>query len=500
MSSARLLAFKQSAHVALLVSFLGLSGCAIVGTDYEPPETSLPDQFHHTPSKAASNDEAMPVRWWENFDDPLLNDLIGEAALHNKDVLQALSRINQSRALANVAFTNLLPGARLSGFYERGKSSAARFPGGGNGFDFEVYNGSVDASWELDIFGRLQRELEARNAEHHAAVAELYDALLMTMSEIADVYIQLRSTEVQLTIAEKNVSLQDDLLKLTQTKYQFGSVSNLDVTRAKTQLAQTKSLIPALKAKRMTSLHRLAILCGQQPDTLYDRITQASDPRIPRYKGPLTIGNPNDLLRRRPDIRRAERILASKHAGIGVAEGELYPKIIFEGSLGFEASSSSNLRDSKTYGFGPQITWSILDTGKLRSQINIAEEETKEALLAFEKSVLTALEDVENALVSFQSEKEKLIDLKAAFDASKESYKIARLQYDQGALDFLSVLDTQRTLLDTENAFTQSKEALTQSLIRIYKSLGGGWEAYTLSDDAILVEASNTEIDLDHSS
>lgn len=478
-----------------LTALIALVSCAISGPDYVSPEVEMPGSYREGADLKTTSEQN--ITWWKDFKDPVLDALIQKAARENKNVLQAIARINQSRALASEAFSELLPGAQLSGSYEKGKNSTARFPGGGNpngaigNFDYEVYTGSIDASWEIDLFGRLQRELEARNAEYNASVAEVYDVLLMTIAEVGDSYFSLRSVQEQIKIAEKNEKLQKELRDLTGTKFQFGQVSELDVTRADTQLAQTRSLIPDLKALEKTHMNRLAVLTGEQPQNIREELARALP--LPDYEGPISITTPDELLRRRPDLRQAERLLAAKNARIGVAMGELYPKITFNGSIGYQASKFSDLTDGRIYNFGPSITWAALDTGRLRTRVHVAEEAQKEALLAFEQAVLVALEDVENSLAGYRAEQLKILELQKAFQSAKKSYEIARLQYNEGALDFLSVLDTHRTLLDTENAFIQSKEKLSLALISIYKSFGGGWQAWVLSEEGREVTPVNGE-------
>ncbi len=472
--------------LSTFIVVLSLSSCAISGPDYEAPQIEMPAEFRE--QEGLNTSPEQNITWWRDFKDPVLDALIEKAVRENKNLKQALTRINASRALAHEAFTELLPGALLNGSYEKGKTSTARFPGGGdpNGaignFDYEVYTGTVDASWEIDLFGRLQRELEGRNAEYNASVSEMYDVLLMTISEVGNSYLSLRSSQEQLLIAEKNEKLQKELLDLTKTKFEFGQVSELDVTRAKTQLAQTRALIPDLTALQKTHMNRLAVLTGEQPQKLTDELLNYAP--LPDYKGSLSLSAPEDLLRRRPDLKQAERLLAARNARIGVAAGELYPKITFSGSIGYQASQFSNLSDGDIFSFGPAISWAAFDYGRLRARVEMAEAERDEALLAFEHSVLLALEDVENSLASYRAEQLKILQLHEAFTSAKKSYKLAKLQYNEGALDFLSVLDTQRALLETENAFIQSKEKLNLALVGIYKSVGGGWQAWELSSES----------------
>ncbi|MCB0336726.1 MAG: efflux transporter outer membrane subunit, partial [Bdellovibrionales bacterium] len=417
--------------------------------------------------------------WWRSFEDAQLTNLIEKGVATNYSVAQAVSRINQSRALANVAFSELLPGALLNGSYVKAEESGSRFPGGGP-FTYEVYSASVDASWELDIFGRLRRELEARNAVYDGQIADLHDVVRMVITEIAMTYIDLRGAQSQLKISQNNKALQADSLKLVQTKFKFGEVSELDVVRAKNQLAGVEASIPPLAAAVKTHLHRLAVLVGMEPTSLYEELAKPQG--IPVFKGPMSIGTPKELLRDRPDIRVAERQLAASTARIGVATGELFPKLQVRGSLGMDAPKFSDLSTNRTFNsFGPSISWAAFDLGRLRYEIRRADKAAEEALLHYEETLLKAFEDVENSFVNYTSEQQRTEQLTIAEDSARRAYRIANDQYKEGALDFLSVLDTQRTLLESESQSIDGAKRRAQALVGIYKALGGGWHGWELS-------------------
>lgn len=412
-----------------LTTVFVLAGCA-VGPDYKKPHPELPDHFSQTDPQLGIGED-LDVTWWQSFDDEILNQLIVEAASNNRGVRQAVARINESRALANQAVSELLPGARLSGTYEKARNSNSRFPGSGGSttgpsqgnFEYEVYTGSVDASWEVDLFGRLRRDLEAKNAEYDGTVAELHDVLRILFSDLASHYVSLRGAQHRYAIAQSNEELQKKSLELVQSKFTYGEVPELDVERAKTQLAQTQASIPPLENEVNMRMHRLAVLIGEAPRDLVERLSAAPLPNIPSYAGPVTIGNPQALLRHRPDVRRAERTLAAATAQIGVKTAELFPIITIDGSLGVEAPKFSLLDNgARIFRYGPTITWAAFDTGRLRQQIYAQEAETQAALMAYEQTVLTSLEDVENAFSTFTTGKSSLLHYENAFLSSRKAF------------------------------------------------------------------------------
>jgi multidrug efflux system outer membrane protein len=474
---------KKHPHIFLrtiLITFLLFSACAI-GPDYKVPNNSLPKSFNTENVEAAKKqnipDTPVPDRvWWQGFEDKLLEELLENAVENSNQVGQALARVNQSRALARESFSKLFPSLLLNANYEESRNSAARFPNGGNSFNFEVYTGSIDTTWELDIFGRLRRDLESKNAEYAANVYNLQDELRILISEMAITYIQLRSAQNQERVAKKNKDLQSKTLELIQTKYDLGVANELDLQRAKAELAKTQAVIPPLAALVKINAHRLSVLSGMPPTALYAKLLTPQN-NFPEYKGPLTINAPETLLRNRPDIRRAERMLASNNAKIGIALGELFPKISLRGSLGIQAAQFSALNSgADIFSFGPSISWAAFDTGRLRSLVEYAEQLTEESLRAYQQRVLLALEETENALVNYSKQSERAFQLEKAFEASLKAFESADLQYTEGQLDFLSVLDIQRTLLSTELEQLVSSESKLIALVGIYKALGSGWE------------------------
>jgi multidrug efflux system outer membrane protein len=458
-----------------------LSGCA-VGPDYQMPSSELGDSFARE-DNAYYQKGATPVTWWKSFKDPVLTELIERAVKDNHDVRVSLSRINQSRAVARESFSELLPGVQANAAYEKARSSGARFSGeGGGSFDYELYTAGLDALWEVDIFGRLRRGLESKNAQYEANVAELRDTIRMLVAEIGGTYFELRGSQKRLGIAKRNIELQRETLALVKAKFETGQISELDVLRARTQLERTLANVAPLDNEVQRSMHRLAILLGKQPRDLEIDLEEVSE--VPQYSGPLNIGKPSELLRRRPDIRMAERSLASETALVGVAIANFFPVVSISGSLGVEASTVSDWTNGAgTYGFGPSLTWSPLDTGKNMARVKAQKARVREALLNYEKTVLLALEDTENALVRFRTEKERILRINRALDSAQKAHNIARAQYDEGVLDFLSVIDAQDQVLDNEDELAVSQQNIGLAIVGIYKALGGGWEAWSLIDE-----------------
>lgn len=472
-----------------LISTVVLSACS-VGPDYVPPELEVPERFQEADAAAGVEYE---TRWWASFKDPQLDSLIAQGVESNKDVLQALSRINQSRALARQALSALMPGSQLYGTYEKGEDSGARFPSGGfddqnsaeaqsdPGFKYEVYSAGIDAVWEIDIFGGLRRDLEARNADHEGSVASLQDTLRMVISEIGMTYFQLRGAQAQLAIAESNLKIQQRSLEVATAKFEAGQTSELDAVRAKAQLEETRAEVPPAEAMVKTNIHRLSVLLGKQPGTLRPELIEPKP--IPAYQGPVSVASPSEMLRRRPDIRMAERSLAAETARIGVAIAELYPKIEITGTVGLEAPRLDDFNNGAgAYRFGPSITWKPFDNGTLRAQVRGQRAKTEEALLAYEQSVLVAVEEVENALVSFSSQRERRALLSEALNASRKALTIAQDQYAEGVVDFLTVLAAQQNTLKIESSYVATDQAVATSLVSIYKALGGGWENWKLEE------------------
>ena len=472
---------EPSGVVALMLlsgiaAFALTSGCA-VGPNYHPPTTNVGTAFVNG---AQTNLRSAPiaVTWWIGFNDPILNGLIDRARATNQDVRIAVARLQEARALRNSAIADAFPVVNVYGDYTKSLSSvdASPFPLTRSQRQLQLFSTGFDATWELDIFGRVRRSIEAGSAEVAATEADLQDTLISLIAEVARNYFELRGQQNLLAVARSNAENQKETLDLTVFRFKAGRATELDTARAQSQWTATMAAIPPLEAAIQHSMNRLAVLIAEQPGALEAQL--ASPAPLPGLPDFTDIGSPADLLRRRPDIRSAERSLAAATARIGVATADLFPRVTFNGNLGWSAKDFSGLgkAGSDTYSFGPQITWAALDLGHVSARMKAAHARADAELARYEKTVLTALEETENALVDFGKEQSRRDYLSESARSAGEAMALARQRYEAGVSDFLSVLDAQRTQLDVEAQLAQSQTRTATSLVAIYKALGGGWE------------------------
>jgi multidrug efflux system outer membrane protein len=455
-------------RLAVMMLALSLAGCA-VGPNYRPPQTATPAAW----SVAASDTVAPVVRWWQTFNDPQLDSLIERAVQANHDLRIATARVREARALRGFAQWDFGPSIAGGASYTdaRVSKNALTFPIPKR--DTDTYDAGFDASWEMDVFGGKRRALEAANADVAASEEDRRDVLVSLLAEVARNYVEVRGFQGRLAIARHNIASQQAALDLTRRRFNAGASSDLDVSRAAALLAGTQSQLPALEVGLKQALHRLAVLIGEPPGAfaLDGAPIPVSPPEVP-------VGLPSDLLRRRPDVRRAERELAGATARIGVQTAELFPKFSLVGAAGLQSLSASDwfTGGSRYWSAGPTVTWRIFDFGRIRSQIQAANAREQAALAAYEKAVLVSLEDVENALVAYAKEQERYRWLQEQVKANRRAVDLANQLYTSGASDFLNVLDAQRSLYQAEDDLAQSERTVAANLIALYKALGGGWE------------------------
>lgn len=342
--------------------------------------------------------------------------------------------------------------------------------------DRQLFEAGFDATWELDFFGRVRRSIQAATAEVGAAEAVRRDMIVSLIAEVARNYIELRGTQGRLTVARENAENQRETLDLTLILFEGGRATELDTSRARAQLNSTHASIPPLETTIQQAIHRLGVLTGRLPETLLPALS--SPTKLPTLPQLVSIGKPGELLRRRPDIRVAERNLAASTARLGVATADLFPRVTFVGSVALEAATVSGLgaSGSGSYAFGPQIFWAAFDLGRVRARIDAADADTEASLAEYERTVLEALQETENALVDFGRQRARRDFLQTAAKASAKAAKIARLRYQSGVEDFLTVLDAERTLLEAEDRLAESEIRSAAALIAVYKALEGGWE------------------------
>lgn len=481
-------------HLPFAIFALLLSGCT-VGPDYQPPQTPVPDHFGATTRPATEHVDF--ARWWTTFNDPLLNSLIDRAMAGNLDLKIAEARVREARAQRGVVAADGYPNLNTSGSYRRSRTSENAFDIGGRsgsstgssgttapqqfgtfnapGSTTDLFQAGFDASWEIDVFGGVRRELEAAEADIGAQIESQRDTLVSLLAEVARNYLELRGYQQQIAIAYRNVKIQQDAVEVAQSKARLVGGSELDVARAQALVASTQSQIPTLETLRDQAAHRLGVLLGLEPRALIAELEEVK----PIAKGPPEIppGLPSELLSRRPDVRRAERQLAAATGRIGVATADLYPKFSITAALGLQSEKFKSIADwgSRFWNIAPGVSWNVFDAGRIRANIQVQNERQRQAALTYESSVLTALEDVNNALTAYGKEQSRRQLLQEAVDKSRRAVELANTLYQGGARDFLNVIDAQRALATAEDQLVQSDRLIGTDLVALYKALGGGW-------------------------
>jgi NodT family efflux transporter outer membrane factor (OMF) lipoprotein len=465
---------RPTSCLPVVLVILILTGCATVGPDYVPPDTSVSTTWYTQFKGGLTAEEMDPqalAAWWATLNDPKLSSLIDRAVLGNLDLKKALARVREARARRGMAKADLFPTLDATGSATWSRTSKDT----GTGKTNDLYAASFDAGWELDIFGGVRRSVEAAGADLQATQEDLRNVLVSLLAEVALNYIDVRTSQVLIAVAEANLEAQNETYQLTQWRYEAGLSDELAVQQARYNLENTRSLIPAFRTRLEEAMNRIAVLLGEQPGKVHPELEK----RVPIPVTPLNVavGVPADLLRRRPDVRQAERQLAAQTARIGVATADLYPKFTLSGSIGLEAFSLSNLSSSGAWSLsgGPRITWAIFKGGAIRQNIEVQSALQEQALIQYEATILSALEEVENALVAYAEVQQRRQSLSEATQAAQKAVDLAQHRYQAGLTDFNNVLDAQRSLLSFQEQLAQSEGTVTSNLVRLYKSLGGGW-------------------------
>jgi len=455
-----------------------LGACA-VGPNYHAPETTAAEKFDGTgptySTDPAASEEAL-AGFWHGFNDAELDKLVGQALTSNHDLRIALARVAEVRALRRDTAFDLAPSITAGGGYTETKVSREQtLAGAPRGTQY--YDAGFDAFWELDFFGRVRRGVEAASAEVGAAEAAGRDTLVIVTAEVTRSYFELRGFQQQLDVARRNVGNQQATLDLANARLEGGTGTEFDIARAQAQLSTTLGTIAPLEAAVARSIHRLSVLVGREPGALRAELTPTQN--LPALPGVVPVGDPAGLLRRRPDIQVAERELAGATARIGIAVADLFPRVTFTGSAGWVSANSGDLGDSGTdaHLIAPGISWAIFDLGHVQARIAASRAHQQGVLAQYEQTVLRALEETENSLVTHARARDKLVHDEAAVRASNTAASLARVRYENGASDFLQVLDAERTLLESEDRLARSRTEAATSLIAVYKALGGGWQA-----------------------
>ena len=492
--------------IAAILACVAMAGCT-VGPNFERPQSATPDVFDRTqaaqsPSKAV--EAQFGPDWWTLFNDPILNDLEKRLADQNLSVAAASARLLQSRAERRVVGAAEYPtlGGAASYNRERGSENGilsllgvtpsqsqplsasgsaplgvAAMPGSKGSPAYNVYQAGFDASWELDLWGRVRRSVEAVTAQSQASYEDRNAILLSARAELARDYIELRDTQDLLQIAKENLAIANGALKLTRDRAREGVTTDLDVSNAAAQVENIESLIPTLESQSETTINAIGLLLAQEPGAL--RQTLAEPREVPALPVQVPIGFPSELVQRRPDIRRAEAELHAATAKIGVAKADFYPRITLNGSAGLQSLQLSSLGSwaSGQFVAGPSITLPIFEGRRLKGMLQLREAQQQEAAIVYKQTVLNAWREVDDALVTYDAEQRRRDRLSLAVSMNERALAVARDRYKAGALDYLDVLNVQRQLLDAQSNLQKSKAAAATNLITLCKALGGGWES-----------------------
>jgi NodT family efflux transporter outer membrane factor (OMF) lipoprotein len=495
------------ALVLEILACLVMAGCT-VGPNFERPATTPPPQvFERTqsaqaPSKAVES--SFNPDWWTLFNESTLNSLEQQLAAANLDVAAASARLRQSRAEQRVAGAAEYPTLDGAASYDRERGSpngilgllgvsptgsqsqsasgdtplgVAPLPGSKGSPAYNLYQAGFDASWELDIWGRNRRGVEAATALSEASYEDRNAVLLSARAELARDYIELRDTQALLQIAKQNLEIARDTEKLTQVRARQGVTTDLDVANASAQAASIESLIPTLESRCETTINAIGVLLGEEPGTLKQTLDEPRD--VPELPGQVPIGFPSELVQRRPDIRQAEAQLHAATASIGMAKADFYPRITLNGSAGLQSLQLSSLANwaSGQFVVGPSITMPIFEGGRLKGTLQLREAQQQEAAIVYKRTVLDAWREVDDSLVVYDAEQQRRDKLTAVVALNQRALSVAQQRYKAGALDYLDVLNVQKQLLDAQSNLEQSKATAAANLITLCKALGGGWES-----------------------
>jgi outer membrane protein, multidrug efflux system len=472
--------FKLS--VAAILGALALSACT-VGPDYQQPGSSAGDSwFSSSAKKEQVSLDPMATQWWTVFRDPMLEKYIGQAAQNNKDVAIALANVRRARALRRQTGASLLPDVNAGGSASRSEGSE-NLSASGNTDASSFFDAGFDASWELDIFGGNRRSVEAAEARIGSANANYQDVMLSVLSEVARNYYEARGLQKRIAITEENAKLFKQTSDLIQSRLDAGESSDFDLSRAQGQYQLTRARIPNLEAELQATIFTLSVLLGQPPEYLLEEMSKSQP--LPAPPDVVPVGLRSDLLRRRPDVRIAERDLAVASAEIGVETSNLFPKFFLTGDAGSEARAFGQLFSAAGgfWSFGSLVQWPIFSGGEIRARIDAAEADEQAAFAGYEKTVLEALRDTESALSRYGEELETRRRLEEGVRSRRKSVQLARELFDAGEQDFLAVLDSERELVTSEDDLVISETQSITKLIALYTALGGGWESFPATID-----------------
>jgi multidrug efflux system outer membrane protein len=460
--------FRSTALFAALV----LAGCASVGPDYHAPKEAPVTLQGVDASQQTQAD--FQAQWWKQFGDPTLDSLIVRAAKNSPDLKIAVARLKQARAALGSAKSQQIPDIETGVSYQRSREQQPGFTD--QRVTTTAYQAGFDASWELDLFGGIRRSVEAARADAGAGEASLQDAQVTLFAEVARNYFDLRGTQLRIDVARRDIANQQDSLKVINARVEVGTGAEQDLASAKARLAAVEAQLPVLETQASADQFRIAVLLGERPGELDIDLSPATFKPI---DASLAIGGADDVLKRRPDIRVAERELAAANARIGVAKADYFPHISLGGFIGFLAGRSNDFggADSRAWSIAPSISWAGLNVQRVASGVKGARARAEEAQANYDRTVLTALEDVDNSLVGFNQQRIRVEKLMTQATESRRAAELAKLRYDAGRTDYLELLDAERTQLSAEDQLAEAEAGINTRAVALYKALGGGWQA-----------------------
>ena len=481
-----------------------LPGCAPVGPDFVKPDTDPEAEWTSQTREEFQFEAQNQVEWWQVFDDPVLNNLVSLAHQHNNNVRIAGLRVLESRAILGIASGSIYPQSQaMFGEATAIQASESNANTGAGDLQFTQYGLGVGASWELDFWGRFRRGIEAADAGLLASIASYDDTLVLLAAQVADAYTVMRTNQEQLRISRENIFLQQRSHDIVDVMFRHGASNELDVQQAEALLLGTQSSIPGLEITVAQARNALSALLGLPPGNIDSLIT--GDKLVPAFPDKILVGVPADMLRQRPDVRRAELLAMAQNAQVGVAEADLYPSFSISGTLSLAAAGNTNTTatgdsgfselfraESLTYSIGPSFVWPFLNYGRIKNNIRVEDARLQQALIQYRETVLQASREVEDAMVAFNGNLAQGEILSKGVDASRRSTELSLLRYKEGFADYQRVLDSQQRLFSQQQRYISNKGAAVRSLIALYRALGGGWQTH---DGSFVDEASRLQME-----
>jgi NodT family efflux transporter outer membrane factor (OMF) lipoprotein len=461
----------------LLLVVVGLGSGCLVGPDYRRPPAATQAGWIEEGDVRLAGAPVAAARWWAIFGDPVLDGLVRAAYAQNPDLRAAGLRVLAAQARRGIAIGGLFPQTQaVSAAYTRSRLSANTPTGAIAGRDLDSFEGGLDVAWELDLWGRFRRAIEAADADLLAAVASYDDVLVSLVAEVATNYVAVRVLEERIRLAETNVRVQRDGLEIARVRFEAGGTSALDVQQATTLLAATQATIPTLHLQRRQAEDALAVLLGVPPVAVVG--TLADSRGIPVAPPSVAVDVPAALLERRPDVRRAEQALAAQSARVGVAVGDLLPRVQLAGSVGLSADDAARFFEGRSFAAmgGPRFDWPVLNYGRLVNAVRVEDATFEELVAVYQRTVLQAEREVEDALVGYLRGMDRVVALGRSAEAANEAVELSLIQYREGAADYTRVLDSQQAKLQEDDALAAARGDVTFSVIGLYRALGGGWE------------------------